>query len=262
MSISLQIAVLTAGALVWMGGFYAWGRLRRDMGTIDVAWTYGIALAAVTWLFLLDGYGPRMLTVALLAVIWSGRLGTYILRNRVLRGPEDGRYRDLRAHWGDRQDRNFLLLFEFEALLVVLFALPLLGAMTAPADHWRWLDTLGVVIWLVAVGGESLADRQLSAFLSREENRGSTCRRGLWRYSRHPNYFFEWVHWWAYVAFAAGSPYFWMTLLGPVLMYVFLVHLTGIPHVERRARQNRSDFAEYEQTTSRFFPWPPKKNPS
>jgi steroid 5-alpha reductase family enzyme len=125
---------------------------------------------------------------------------------------------------------------------------------------WGWSDYAGIIVWLIAVIGETTADRQLARFRSKPENQGKTCRIGLWNYSRHPNYFFEWIHWFTYVFLGIGSPYWWATLLGPVLMLIFLYKITGIPYTEKRALQTRGeDYRQYQQTTSPFIPWFPRR---
>jgi len=122
-------------------------------------------------------------------------------------------------------------------------------------------DLLAVGVFLVSVAGEAIADRQLAGFRADPANRGKTCRTGLWRYSRHPNYFFEWVHWWSYVLLGLGSPYWLVTILGPALMLVFLFKITGIPATEERALLTRGeDYRNYQRTTSPFFPWFPKED--
>jgi steroid 5-alpha reductase family enzyme len=118
-----------------------------------------------------------------------------------------------------------------------------------------------VLIWAVAVGGETLADRQLAAWRAAPANDGRTCRSGLWRYSRHPNYFFEWLHWWTYIPLAWGSPWWWLTLLGQALMLFTLFKVTGIPHTERQALASRGeDYRAYQRSTSVFIPWFPKED--
>jgi len=124
----------------------------------------------------------------------------------------------------------------------------------------RWSDVLAIAVWIVAIAGEGVADRQLARFRADPENRGKTCRAGLWRYSRHPNYFFEWVHWFTYVLLAFGSPYVWLTLAGPAVMLLFLYKVTGIPYTEKRALMSRGDdYRRYQETTSAFVPWFPRK---
>jgi steroid 5-alpha reductase family enzyme len=117
-----------------------------------------------------------------------------------------------------------------------------------------------VAVAVLALGGEAIADAQLSRFRRDPANRGTVCRTGLWRYSRHPNYFFEWVHWWAYVLIGIAAPWGWLALFGPALMLLFLFKITGIPPTEARALESRGDaYREYQRTTSVFVPWPPRR---
>jgi steroid 5-alpha reductase family enzyme len=123
-----------------------------------------------------------------------------------------------------------------------------------------WWAYCGVALWLVAVVGESVADRELAAHRADPSRRGATCRSGLWRYSRHPNYFFEWLHWWTYVIIAAGAPWWWVALAGPAVMTFFLFKVTGIPATEAQALATRGDdYRDYQRTTSVFVPWFPKR---
>jgi len=229
-----------------------------DAGVVDVGWTAGVGILAVAFAFVTDGWWARRLLVAALAGAWSLRLAAYIVRDRIAGKEEDGRYRELRAHWGANAHRNFLVFFEAQSPLIVLFALPMLVLMENPAVGFAGFEILGIAIWLIAVAGESVADYQLAAFRARPETRGRTCREGLWRYSRHPNYFFEWLHWWAYVAMGVGVERGWLTWLGPAVMLLFLFKLTGIPATENHALRSRADYADYQRTTSVFVPWFPR----
>ena len=122
-----------------------------------------------------------------------------------------------------------------------------------------WQLAVAAAIWLVSVGGESLADAQLARFRADPANRGKTCRSGLWRYSRHPNYFFEWLHWCAYAVAAIGAPLAWLGWLGPVVMYLFLRYISGIPFTEQQALRTRGDdYRDYQRSTPMLFPWFPK----
>ena len=233
-------------------------RRTSNAGIVDIAWSFGTGLLAVWFAFGAEGYGPRRLIIAILAGLWGCRLGFFLLR-RVLGEAEDGRYRMLREQWGDRAQFNLFWFFQVQAFWAMLFAAPMLVAALNPTPELGVLDLAGIVIWCVAVLGESIADAQLARFRARPESRGQVCRDGLWRYSRHPNYFFEWIHWWAYVALGIGWTFGWLTLFGPVVMLVFLLKLTGIPYTERRAIESRGDaYRDYQRTTSKFFPWPPK----
>lgn len=235
-------------------------RSRGDAGIVDVAWGLGVGcLAALFAALSPDGDSARRGSIAILAILWSLRLSGHIFL-RLYKLPEDGRYQALKHQWGEKAQHNLFLFFQVQALWSVLFAVPMLVAARNPVPVWTPFDTCGIAVWLIAIVGESVADRQLSAFRLNPDHRGKVCRDGLWRYSRHPNYFFEWVHWWAYVLFAVGGPAWWVTLFGPLLMVYFLFNVTGIPPTEAQALKTRGDaYRDYQRTTSVFFPWPPKR---
>ena len=229
----------------------------RNAGVVDVGWAYGLGALAVLYGMLGAGHPHRRALVAGLAGAWSLRLAGYLLFDRVLGRPEDARYRELRESWGERAQPKLFLFFLAQALLDALLSLPFLViAFDERPPGWR--EALASVVWLAAVSGESLADRQLARFRADPAGRGRTCREGLWRYSRHPNYFFEWLHWWAYVTMAPLSPAGGLSLLGPAAMLLFLYKVTGIPATEAHALSSRSDYADYQRRTSAFIPWFPK----
>ncbi len=229
----------------------------RNAGYVDVAWALMLGSAALGFGWFARGDIATRLTVAVLGGLWGFRLGLHLL-HRLLREPEDGRYAHLRAHWHGDQ-RKFFGFFMFQALLTVLFATPMLAA----AQNEQPLNALhlvvAVTIWCLALGGESIADSQLDGFRRNTANRGKSCRDGLWRYSRHPNYFFEWLHWFAYVVLAIGSPLFLWSWIGPIVMFIALNWITGIPFVEAQSLRSRGDdYREYQRTTNRFIPWTPR----
>jgi steroid 5-alpha reductase family enzyme len=232
----------------------------HNAGIVDVGWAAGIGLLGIFYAVTSNGYLPRRVLVAVLIGIWSARLAIYLLLDRVVGRPEEGRYRTLRQQWGDSANSRLLRFFQTQALAASFFALPVLVVVNNPLDRWSGWDVAGVLIWVISVGNTMLADRQLAQFKKRPENRGKTCREGWWRYSRHPNYFFEWLHWWSYVALAIGSSYWWITLLAPAAMLYFLLRVTGIPPTEAQALASRGeDYRQYQRTTSVFIPWFPKK---
>ena len=165
----------------------------------------------------------------------------------------------MREHWQGHQGK-FFGFFMAQALLVLLFSLPFLAVATNPHTGFSLSMLLGVLVWAGSLAGESLADMQLAKFRRCPGNRGKTCRVGLWNWSRHPNYFFEWLHWFAYVLLAWDSPLWWLSLIGPIAMLVSLLWVTGIPYTERQALRSRGeDYRRYQQEVSMFFLWPPRR---
>ena len=231
----------------------------HDASSVDLGWSLLVAGGAVGAALASSGDPWRRALVGGIAATWALRLAFFLLTDRVLAGRgEDGRYRALREHWGERAPRHFLLLYLGQVPVAALFVVPLAAALRGgPLDGWA---LAGVVVWAVAVAGELLADGQLAAFRAEPANRGAVCRAGLWRLSRHPNYFFEWLHWWSYVLIGHASP---LTLLGPAAMLVFLFRVTGIPYTERQALRSRGEaYRDYQRTTSAFVPWPPRRRPA
>jgi steroid 5-alpha reductase family enzyme len=229
-----------------------------DAGIVDIAWGMGVAILAAFFCWMTDdGLVLRRVIIAVLTILWAIRLSGYVLI-RVLRMPEDGRYKTLKENWGSSSQQNLFLFYQFQAFGSVLFALPMLIAAHNP-EPFGLIDVLAILVWCIAIGGESIADRQLHRFRTDSDNRGKVCRNGLWGWSRHPNYFFEWVHWWTYVLFAILAPFGWLTVLFPMAMLYFILFKTGIPPTEQQSIKSRGDaYREYQRTTSAFFPFPPK----
>ncbi|KGM53695.1 membrane protein [Lysobacter daejeonensis GH1-9] len=243
--------------LLVMAWGWQWQRRHANAGIVDVLWAACVGASAVWLAAWGDGAVAARLALAALGGLWGLRLALHLWQ-RVRHEPEDGRYRHLRAHWQGNQGK-FLAFFVGQALLVVLFALPFAAAARSPvATFWPWI-ALALAIGAMSLIGEAIADRQLARFRADPANRGRTCRDGLWRYSRHPNYFFEWLHWFAYAALSVGSPWAWMAWLGPLLMYVFLRWISGIPYTEAQALRTRGDdYRAYQRSTPMLFPWLPR----
>jgi steroid 5-alpha reductase family enzyme len=233
--------------------------LTRNASIVDFGWAFGLALLAAWYAWAGPGYPARKWAIAVMAGFWGLRLGMYLLFARVIGHPEEGRYVQLRLEWKTNLPLRFLFFFEFQALLDVVLSLPFLFACLDTRAPLGILEKIGAGIWLVAIAGEALADWQLDAFKKNPANRGKTCRVGLWKYSRHPNYFFEWLVWVGYAVFAISSPWGWIGLLSPVLILYFLLSVTGIPATEAQALRSRgAEYRAYQRTTSAFVPWFPK----
>jgi steroid 5-alpha reductase family enzyme len=249
-----------AAAAVLMAVLWLVQRRTGDAGVVDVGWAAALGMAAVLLAVLVDAPLERRLLVAGLAGAWSLRLALHLWLDRVRGRPEDGRYRRLRAEWGAAAPRNFLLFFQAQALLVAVLAVSYAVALTNPRGGLGAPDAVGAGILLLSVAGETAADRTLAAHRADPANRGRTCRAGLWRWSRHPNYFFEWLHWWAWVPVAWGSPAAWVAAGPPLLVLLLVLKVTGIPPTEARALETRGDdYRDYQRTTSAFVPWFPRE---
>jgi steroid 5-alpha reductase family enzyme len=243
-----------AMAMLWL-----WHRRLRNAGVVDVGWAASVGGLAIFYGLLASGNVVRRSTIALMMGIWGARLAWFLLRDRVLNRPEDGRYADLRARKSVAATGDFFPFFQAQAFIALLLSYPAWIAAINPDPTISPLEILAVPLWLVALGGEAVADAQLEAFKSRPENRGKTCRDGLWRYSRHPNYFFEWLVWVAYALFALHSPYGWLAIACPLIMLFLLFRVTGIPATEAQALRTRGDdYRSYQATTSVFVPWIPR----
>jgi len=230
----------------------------RNASIVDPGWAGGLVLLAAIDATMGGGYRVRALWIAAMAALWGLRLALYLL-SRVLGHPEEGRYVQLRREWGGNLPLKFLLFFQFQALLCVLLSLPFLLVSINRNPHLSMLEFVASGLWLVAWIGESAADFQLQRFKSNPANRGTICRVGPWKYSRHPNYFFEWLIWAAFALFALASPFGYLALIAPMLMLYFLFRVTGIPATEEQAIRSKGEaYRQYQQTTSAFVPWFPR----
>ncbi len=232
----------------------------RNAGIVDIAWALGFAPLALLYRVFGDGEPPRQNLITLMAVAWSLRLGIHLWKRVMGHHPEeDGRYRELRLAVAGRENVFFFWFFQAQALLLALLSIPLLLSNYDPRVHLGFTDFLGFALWVVAIGGESLSDHQLKRFKADPANRGRVCASGLWRYSRHPNYFFEWLVWVAFFLFALPAPWGWTTIFAPALMLFFLLRVTGIPYTEQQSLRSKGDaYRAYQRTTSAFVPWFPK----
>jgi steroid 5-alpha reductase family enzyme len=233
--------------------------LIKNAAIVDVGWAAGLGLLAIFYASAGPGWATRKWTIAAMAGIWSSRLAGYLLFARVIGKPEEGRYVQLRQDWKTNLPLRFLFFFEFQALLDVALSIPFLVVCLNAQSPLGWPEFLGAAIWLIGMAGEAVADQQLHAFKNDPANKGKTCQVGLWRYSRHPNYFFEWLIWVGFATFALSSPWGFLGILSPALILYFLLGLTGIPATEAQALRSRGDeYREYQRRTSAFVPWFPR----
>ena len=251
----LDAAIMT---LCWL-----FATQNRRAGIVDVAWSFCIVINVLLCAVLIDT-APLMIRIFIgcFSALWFLRLSWHLLRRYLHEQQEDRRYAHMRQAMGSYQHLGFLAFFMFQAGLSILFSIPMWSLLNTSAEQWSNSSTLylcvAAVIMLSAFIGEVLADQQLYRFKQNPEHQGKTMDQGLWKYSRHPNYFFEWLHWFAYpiLGLAAGLYLLWIY---PVLMFLFLYYVTGIPFSEQQALKNRGqNYLNYQKRTSIFIPWKPK----
>lgn len=262
MSLGLVLLIGSLTLVATMAGLWWTHGRRGNAGIVDVAWTLGVGgLALAYCLAAGEGNPVRRVMLGIIVAFWSIRLALHIL-HRVRRMPEDGRYSAMKEAWGDQAPKKMFYFFMFQAIAATAFSLPMLLAASNTNDI-GFLDFAAVGLAMIVLAGEGIADRQLQQFREDSTNRGKTCRQGLWRYSRHPNYFFEWLHWFVYVLLAWTAPFGWLSIIAPLAMLYFVLYVTGVPPTEQQAILSRGDdYRKYQRETSVFFPWPPKSNRS
>lgn len=255
------LGLLVGGAIVHVAMALLWKRslASGNAGIVDAGWTAAVAALAALHAALGAGDGRRRLALAAIAFLWGGRLFVHLVA-RLRREPEDGRYRSLRARFGGAAPRFFFWFFQLQALLAVLLSLSPFALARLAAPLPTGALQAAFALFVLSITGESVADAQLARFRADPANRGRTCRIGLWRWSRHPNYFFEWLHWGAYVPLAWGSVTIAAPLAVAAAMVLLILFVSGIPPTEAQALKSRGDdYRAYQRTTSAFVPWPPQK---
>ena len=238
--------------LIVATGFWLVSLVRNNVSSVDSLWSLMFLVMLVVYLLLADSIGARGWLILSLVTVWSIRLSAFItLRNHGQ--PEDHRYETIRSNnQPNFRFKSLYIIFWLQAVLAGFIAMPLLVAASSNSTL-GWLDALGVTLWAVGMGFEVVADQQLKAFRSNSNNKGKVLNTGLWRYSRHPNYFGEFTLWWGYycLALAAGG---WWTIASPLLMAVLLLKVSGVALLESSIKERRPDYAEYIRNTNTFFP--------
>lgn len=260
MSAPLLFLLALGAALLGFAAVFLVARRMDNYGLVDVAWSLGFAPVAAFYAWGAAGALPRRVAIATMAGLWSLRLGGYLAKRVLGHHPvEDGRYRQLRRDWGAQLSVKMFFFFQAQAVLLAALSAPFLLAARNPAPGWHPLEAAGAALWLIALAGEALADAQLARFKRAAANRGRVCDAGLWRLSRHPNYFFEWLVWVAFALFAAASPWGWTAAACPALMLYFLLKVTGIRYTEEQLLRSKGEaYRVYQRRTPAFVPWFPK----
>ena len=258
------LAAIAVALSVLMAGAWVVQQRTGNSGWVDTIWTFSLGLVgAGSALWPVAGAAPnaRQWLVAGLVAIWSLRLGMHIAI-RTAGITDDPRYAAFAREWGVDSPRRMFIFLQNQGLGSIPLVFAIFVAARFPQDALRLQDYLGALILLAGIAGEARADAQLKSFRENPANQSRVCDVGLWRWSRHPNYFFEWFGWLAYPVIALSTAYVWgwASLLAPLFMYWILVHVTGIPPLEQQMLRSRgARYRDYQARTSMFFLSPPQK---
>jgi steroid 5-alpha reductase family enzyme len=247
------VALVLAFCIAWLV------QLRtRNAGMIDPLWAATLGLVAVFAAGVGPGAGINRAAVALGGGAWGARLALHLWRRNHGK-PEDPRYAALRAEWGAKAAPRMLGFYLLQACISMILSIAFFVPAWSAATPAIPLVVAALATGFAAVLGESVADRQLRRHIADPANRGRVCTSGWWRYSRHPNYFFESLHWCAYTLWSIGLPWGWATLVPPFAMAWLLLKVSGVPMLEARLVHSRAGYREYMRSTSAFIPWPPRR---
>jgi len=230
----------------------------RDSSIVDIFWGPGFAVIAWVVFFLADGSDARRLLLVILTSVWGIRLGAYLAWRNIGKG-EDYRYTAMRRKWGAKWWWwSLFQVFLLQAALMWIVSLPVQAGQVPDEPGVGWLALAGSGLWLVGIFFEGIGDLQLARFKADPANRGRVMDRGLWRYTRHPNYFGDFLVWWGLGLIAAEAAGAWWSLIGPVMMSILLLRVSGVAKLEQTIAERRPGYAEYARRTSSFFPRPPR----
>lgn len=247
------IAILIGGVLAWL-----YSVIRNDVSIVDSLWPLFFLLTASIYAYLSQPLSIRGVLLLVLVAVWSIRLSAYItIRNHG--NPEDYRYRAIRAN----NEPNFwfkslFIVFALQGVLAWIISVPLLAAISSTTTL-NWLDGLALAVFIVGLGFEAGGDYQLARFKANSNNGGAVLQSGLWRYTRHPNYFGDFCVWWAFFLFALAAGAWW-SIIAPLLMSFLLLKVSGVVMLEKTIADRRPEYADYINRTNAFFPGPRRPN--
>ncbi|MBE0610368.1 MAG: DUF1295 domain-containing protein [Dehalococcoidia bacterium] len=232
----------------------------KDASIVDIIWGAGFVLVAWVAFFTGDGYDGRKWLITLLASAWGLRLSTYLYLRNHGKG-EDYRYQAMRRHWGPRFPIiSLLTVFGLQGVLMFVISMPVqVAQLSGMPDSLTWIDYVGAAVFAFGLGFEAVGDFQLARFKADPANAGRVMDRGLWRYTRHPNYFGDAVLWWGLFLIAAARPANLLVIFSPIIMTFLLTRVSGVPLLEKSLTKRREGYAEYIERTSGFFPRRPRR---
>ena len=261
-----MLSIYANAALVILGLMIAlWliSLLLKDSSIVDIFWGTGFVITAWFYFFLTpDGFVARKWLIVILTTIWGLRLSIHILLRNWGHG-EDYRYQQWRQEAGSNWWwRSFFKVFLLQGALMWIISAPLLAAQSNPNPaRLIWLDYLGAILWGIGFFFEAVGDWQLARFRANPDNKGKLLNTGLWRYTRHPNYFGDAAQWWGFYLIAAAAGGYW-TIFSPIIMTLLLRRVSGVTMLEKSLKESKPGYKEYVETTNTFIPWFPHKSSS
>jgi len=245
--------------LIFFHLVYILAVLEKDFGIIDVAWGLGFILVLVIGISRIGSNDTRSFILTLMVLMWGLRLSIHLFfRGR--KKDEDYRYQSMRKKWGDKANlKAYFYIFLSQAFLLIIISSPILFILQSSASPLTWSDYLGIGIYLIGMYFETIADWQVYLFKTHPQNQEKLFTGGLYKYSRHPNYFGECLVWWGVFLLSIADGPILLCLIGPITISFFLMKVSGIPLIEKKRKKN-PDYEAWRERTSAFIPWPPKKN--
>lgn len=258
----MMILFLQASLLIWVlvTLLWIWSIIIKNVSIIDLFWGFGFVVVNGFYVCMSGELNPRKILILILVTVWGMRLSIYLASRNIGKG-EDFRYQEFRRNYGAERYWwfSYFQTFLLQGALIMIVSLPLLGiSMNKQSGDLNLLDYLGIILWLIGFIFEAVGDFQLSRFKRDAKNKGKVLNTGLWRYSRHPNYFGDSAVWWAYALFSIAAGSYWQ-IIGSVAMTLLIIKVSGVGLLEKTLKNTKPQYKEYIQKTSSFFPWLPKK---
>lgn len=251
-----SIAIVVTYLFLQMSFMWGLYRILKNPSVVDVSWSLGLMVSGLIYLSVTP-LSFRTLLIGILLILWALRLAFYLWYTRIRKGHVDKRYIELSTHWKLSPSFGFFINFQLQGLLILIISSVFFLISKSGPTHLTLIDSVALCITLLGITGETFADIQLQRFKS--QYKGEVCNVGLWHYSRHPNYFFDWLSWIGFALFAVQSNIGYLSFLSPLMLYVIFNHMTG-PLTERGSVQSRGQkYITYQKQTSMFFPWFKKK---
>ncbi len=250
-----SLIILILVTLLWI-----WSVFIKNVSIVDIFWGVGFVVVNTFYVFMSGELNARKIVILTLVCIWGFRLAIYLAIRNIGKG-EDFRYQEFRQNYGPKRYWwfSYFQTFLLQGILIMIISLPLLGINYNNSNgNLQILDYLGIIIWIIGFTFETVGDFQLSNFKRDSKNKGKILHTGLWKYTRHPNYFGDSAVWWAYGIFSIAAGSYWQAI-GAVIMTLLILKISGVSLLEKTLKETKPQYKEYIQKASSFIPWFPKK---